>query len=79
MVNGTFEEILADPVAGQFVCSPDAIGAAACFSDFSGRGVCNPQRQFGDEAYDDLFTVDLVHASSITVIDHQTFFFGLHI
>lgn len=62
-VNGTTEDALADPVAGQFLCLPEDAGNSACFRDFSGQGVCQPLRKFADEVYDDIFTVDLVCSS----------------
>lgn len=59
-VSGTFEETLADAVAGRFLCSPDNAGTVSCFSDFSGQAVCTPQRRYRMQVYDDLYTVDLV-------------------
>lgn len=59
-VNGTTEDALADPIASQFLCSAAEVGNVSCFHDFSGQGVCIPLRKFAEEAYDDIFTVDLV-------------------
>lgn len=58
-VNGTFEDALADPVAGRFLCSPDDDESESCFSDFSGQGVCRIGPRFFGEDYN-FYAVDLV-------------------
>lgn len=57
-VFGTFDEVLADPVASRFVCPPEEIGTIRCFDDYSGQGVCRPLKKFDQETYEDLFVVD---------------------